>query len=141
MDKNTVSEAIFNIVHSYRNAIRAELQTQHSSLNGMHARCLSFIERNTQCTANDIVQHFSRDKAQVARLVKEMINNGWLIKSPNPEDKRSQLLSLTEQGIALSQQISNAQQKIQDKMQQDLSEQELETFVSVMEKLANNLTR
>ncbi|GAD80197.1 MarR family winged helix-turn-helix transcriptional regulator [Vibrio ezurae] len=141
MDKNAVSEAVFNIVHSYKHAIRGELQAQNIALNGMHVRCLSFIDKRKQCTANDIVQHFARDKAQVARLVKEMISNDWLVKSPNPEDKRSQLLSLTEQGIALSQQISNAQQKIQDKMQQDLSEQELEMFVTVMDKLARNLIR
>ncbi|MEZ8990762.1 MarR family transcriptional regulator [Vibrio breoganii] len=140
MDKNLISDTIFQLVQSYRHAIRAELQANDLGLNGMHVRCLAFIRQRNQCTANDIVQHFSRDKAQVARLVKEMIGNEWLVKSPNPEDKRSQFLSLTEQGILLSEQIDAAQQSIQTRMKQDLSDEELTVFTTVAQKFARNLS-
>ncbi|OBT15555.1 transcriptional regulator [Vibrio sp. UCD-FRSSP16_10] len=139
MDKNAVSETIFNIVQSYRQAIRAELQANDLGLNGMHVRCLSFIRHRNQCTANDIVQQFSRDKAQVARIVKDMISKGWIIKTPNPNDKRSQQLFLTEQGVSLSDKIELAQYSIQNKMLENISEEELKTFVAVADKLSDNL--
>ena len=140
MDKNLISDTIFQLVQSYRHAMRVELQANDLGLNGMHVRCLSFIRQRNQCTANDIVQHFSRDKAQVARLVKEMIGNEWIVKSPNPEDKRSQFLSLTEQGFKLSENINEAQRTIQKKMKKDLTDDELEIFFNVAKILTLNLS-
>ncbi|CAM3115814.1 MarR family winged helix-turn-helix transcriptional regulator [Vibrio rarus] len=140
MNKNAIPETIFNIIQSYRHAMRTELQANQLGLNGMHVRCLIFIQQHHQCTANDIVHHFSKDKAQVARLIKEMILNDWIAKAPHPDDKRSQLLSLTEQGTKLSQEIQKAQQNIQAKMQQDLTEEQIQTFIQVAQKLQKNLS-
>ena len=139
MDNKPISEAIFDIMIEYKLAIRATLKASELGLNGMHVKCLSFIQSTDECTANDIVIYFSRDKAQVARLIKEMITNEWLIKKANPEDKRSHFLSLTETGAELAEVVAEAQRELHLKMTQGLSNKEVEEFKRVASILKHNL--
>ncbi|CAH0528779.1 MarR family winged helix-turn-helix transcriptional regulator [Vibrio hippocampi] len=135
-----ISDVIFSLAYAYKTRMRDELNANELGLNGMHIRCLTYISATPNSTANDIVHHFSRDKAQIARLVKEMINNGWIVKSPNPEDKRSQLLSLTEDGASIVKKAVAAQAKVHQLMQDSLSEQELSDFIATANKIKSNLS-
>lgn len=139
MDKRSMSDIIFRIVHSYRLAMRSSLNASEIGLNAMHVRCLSLIDRGEVCTANDIVTELARDKAQIARLIKEMIERNWLTKVANPEDKRSQLLSLTEEGRALAKLIAQTQIKVLKKMQENLTAEQLSEFSKAAEVIAANL--
>ena len=139
MNNESISDTIFGIVHSYRLAMRSALKAKEIGLNAMHVKCLSFIYRSEICTANDIVNHFARDKAQIARLIKEMIGKKWLTKTANPEDKRSQLLSLTEDGKELAKLISETQSNVHKKMQENLTLEELEEFKKIAGIISTNL--
>jgi len=139
MNNESISDIVFSIVHSYKLAMRSTLKANEIGLNAMHVKCLSFINKSETCTANDIVNHFSRDKAQIARLLKEMIENKWLTKTANPEDKRSQLLSLTQDGKELANLISETQSKVHKKMQENLTIEELEEFKRIAGLISTNL--
>ncbi|MFT6984791.1 MAG: DNA-binding MarR family transcriptional regulator [Psychromonas sp.] len=139
MDNNFISDTVFSIVDSYRLVMRSTLKANEIGLNAMHVKCLGFINRSEICTANDIVHFFARDKAQIARLIKEMIANKWLTKTANPEDRRSQLLSLTEQGKVLAELISKTQRNVQKKMQENLTSEELQAFKRTADIISTNL--
>lgn len=119
--------------------MRSSLKANEIGLNAMHVQCLPFILRKENCTANDLVTFFMRDKAQIARLIKEMITNKWIIKTANPEDKRSQLLLLTEDGKELVALIIETRSKVHSKMQEQLTAEELNTFKRVAEIMSANL--
>jgi len=140
--KNTMMpDIVFSLVHAYRLAMRSSLKASETGLNAMHVQCLPFILRKKSCTANDLVTFFVRDKAQIARLVKEMIAYNWIIKVANPEDKRSQLLSLTDDGKKLVAQIEATQNKVHRQMQANLTLEELNTFQRVSKIMTTNLTQ
>lgn len=139
MNNDAVSDTILSLVHSYKLAMRSSLRANEIGLNAMHVQCLPYINRSEGCTANDLVTFFMRDKAQIARLVKEMIANNWITKTANPADKRSQLLALTEEGRELVVMISDAQQKVQSSMQENLSIEELNAFTRTADIISQNL--
>ena len=137
----TLQDSLGQLIHQYKRHIRAAVNANALGLTGMHVKLIHTIESFSElpCTANDLVQLLARDKAQIARLIKELIANNIIEKLPNPDDKRSQLLKLTTSGKALTQQIKQADQDIKQQMQRGLSEQELELFESVLEKMVKNL--
>ncbi|CAH0536385.1 MarR family winged helix-turn-helix transcriptional regulator [Vibrio marisflavi] len=139
MNSSPLSDSIFEIVHSYKVAMRRALKAKELGLNKMYVKCLSFIHASENCTANDIVSHFGRDKAQIARLIKDMIENGWLTKSPDPNDKRSQLLVLTTEGQELAIRVLDAQSALQTKMQHNLTDEEIALFKKIAGKVSENL--
>ncbi|WP_435236801.1 MarR family winged helix-turn-helix transcriptional regulator [Psychromonas sp. PT13] len=139
MNTKPIAEIIFDLVLEYKFSIRSCLKANELGINGMHVKCLSFLRENDVCTPNDIAVYFSRDKAQVARLIKEMIDHKWVVKTPNPNDKRSNFLSLTNNGIELANVVDQAQSELRIKMEGNLTEQELEEFKRIAIILQDNL--
>lgn len=141
MNSPITADVIFDLMQSYRMAMKQEIKASQLGINGMHIKCLSIIHATENCTANDMVKSLARDKAQIARVVKEMLTNNWIEKKANLQDKRSQLLALTDEGHALLKQVREAQTKIQTQMQLGLTPQELESFLLTSQQLINNLTQ
>ncbi|WP_017444984.1 MarR family winged helix-turn-helix transcriptional regulator [Gayadomonas joobiniege] len=135
-------ETVFNLVHAYKTRIRQSINAQALGLNGMHVRVLNVLNADSDvCTANDIVHKLNRDKAQVARLIKDLIKLGFVDKCQNPADKRSQIVRLTQAGLSLIEQVSAAQDKVLDCMTKDIPDEDLHQFKNIMDKLVVNLQR
>lgn len=133
-------DTILRLSQYYRIQIRTAVNANELGLNGMHVRCLHVIANTSACTANCIVKKMGRDKAQVARLVKEMISKGWLEKQANSVDKRSQILTLSERGSQLQQTISHIEQQLENTILAGLSIQDVADFQRISKKLLANLT-
>lgn len=134
----TLREFILSLSQHYRVNIRSAINAGELGLNGMHVRCLVVIANTPNCTANCIVKKTKRDKAQIARLVKEMIIKGWLEKNASATDKRSHILSLSESGIQLQKRIKHLEQSIEDSLMSNLSANDIADFEMIMGKLLAN---
>lgn len=89
----------------------------------------------------DVVNSLNRDKAQVTRLIKTLIEEGFIEKRPNPEDKRSQCLLTTEKGNRVLDKIKTVDAEIFQKMTLGVSDEELAAFQITAGKLAENLAK
>lgn len=134
-------ECIFSLAQCYRVNIRAAVNANELGLNAMHVRCLHVIADTPDCTANCIVKKMGRDKAQIARLVKDMIEKGWLEKTPSSEDKRSYILTLSESGRALQQKISVIEKDLEKTLLTGLTEKDVAEFQRIAEKMLANLAK
>jgi DNA-binding MarR family transcriptional regulator len=134
-----IIEHIFTISERYRLTIRNAIHAGELGIGAMHVRSLKIIAATPDCTANHIVTKLGRDKAQVARLVKELISIELIDKFPHPEDKRSQILSLNLKGKKLMEKLQHAQAKIQRQMTQGISAEQQQEFEDVAQRIAENL--
>ncbi|GAA6186620.1 helix-turn-helix domain-containing protein [Aliiglaciecola sp. NS0011-25] len=132
-------ESIFGLAQAYRTHIKDAVNANELGLNGMHVRCLHTIAKLPQCTANTIVQQLGKDKAQIARLIKDMIAKGWLEKKSSEQDKRSQILTLSKSGAQLQQQLSHLEKNLEESITAGLTTQEVEDFQRVSTKMLANL--
>lgn len=138
-DSNDFSETIYSLMYVFKVRLRHVIREHTKDINGMHVRTLRLIEQQQPCTALDISVGLNRDKGQITRLIKELIAHGWIIKTPNPHDKRSQLLALTDQGESLMTLIAQEEKIIIKTMTNGLSEDQLNTFKQTANQLINNL--
>ncbi|MGB2220927.1 MarR family winged helix-turn-helix transcriptional regulator [Neptunomonas phycophila] len=138
-DSNDFSETIYSLMYVFKVRLRHVIREHTKDINGMHVRTLRLIEQQQPCTALDVSVGLNRDKGQITRLIKELIANGWIIKTPNPHDKRSQLLALTDQGESLMTLIAQEEKIIIKTMTNGLSEDQLNTFKQTANQLINNL--
>ncbi|WP_277253158.1 MarR family winged helix-turn-helix transcriptional regulator [Neptunomonas phycophila] len=138
-DSNDFSETIYSLMYVFKVRLRHVIREHTKDINGMHVRTLRLIEQQQPCTALDVSVGLNRDKGQITRLIKELIANGWIIKTPNPHDKRSQLLALTDQGESLMTLIAQEEKLIIKTMTNGLSEDQLNTFKQTANQLINNL--
>ncbi|MEC7941059.1 MAG: MarR family winged helix-turn-helix transcriptional regulator [Pseudomonadota bacterium] len=139
MSDNTSLESIFRLVHSLKRQISEQIESLDSEIAPMNIRVMKIITKKSPCTAIDIAHFLNRDKAQVTRLVNALINQELVKKSPNPEDKRSQLLVLTSKGEEIMTKVSNIDREMLQRMTKGMNEDDLEQFSQIASKMAQNL--
>ncbi|MEH0669142.1 MarR family winged helix-turn-helix transcriptional regulator [Vibrio owensii] len=132
---------LFHLVHVLKRQLHEHIEQLELPIAPMHVRVIKIISKQSPCTAMDVVNFLNRDKAQVTRLIKTLIEEGFIEKRPNPEDKRSQCLLTTEKGNEVLAKIKAVDAEIFQKMTLNVSEEELEAFQLVAGKLAENLSK
>ncbi|MBU2880425.1 MarR family winged helix-turn-helix transcriptional regulator [Psychrosphaera sp. B3R10] len=134
-----LSEAIFNLVHSVRNNIKHELNQLDSGLSPMHFKSLKVISMIDDCTGQKLADFMGRDKAQINRLVKELVNQELITKEENKNDKRSQFLVLSTKALELMRMFKNSEKHVFNKMIVGIPPEQIEHFIELTKKLKNNL--
>ena len=80
-----------------------------------------------------------RDKAQINRLIKELLSQELIIKTDNEKDKRSHLLTLSVKGIEIITLFKTAEKQLFDKMVNNVSAEEVADFIQLSQTLKANL--
>ncbi|MCG8276864.1 MarR family transcriptional regulator [Stenotrophomonas sp. NLF4-10] len=88
------------LAHQATAAMQRSLRDTELGLVAMEARTLRFIARHPGCTQNDIVRESGRDKAQIARITKVLLERGDIRKRAIEGGKR-QHLEVTPAGAKL----------------------------------------
>ncbi|MCC4833104.1 MarR family transcriptional regulator [Shewanella sp. 1_MG-2023] len=133
-------ESLFQLVHGLKRQLHNNIEKLNLDMAPMNVRVLKVINKKIPCTAIDIAQFLNRDKAQVTRLLNGLIAQELIVKEPNPEDKRSQCLRLTEKSQLIMEDIALIDKKIHEQMTNGITEEELALFENIAAKMAENLS-
>ncbi|MGK5079983.1 MarR family winged helix-turn-helix transcriptional regulator [Janthinobacterium sp. HLX7-2] len=72
---------------------------QAQGLGPLHLHALCLCWRNPGGAQRQLVQAMGRDKGQIARMTRELEELGWLLRTPDAQDKRAWRLSVTAAGV------------------------------------------
>ncbi|MGF1708180.1 MarR family winged helix-turn-helix transcriptional regulator [Enterovibrio baiacu] len=133
-------DSLFQLAHALKRKMIENIEELELGIAPMNVRVLKIIRVKKNTTAIDIAHLLSRDKAQVTRLLNALIAQGLIKKEPNPEDKRSQRLTLTRSGDAILEQISGIDTKVFEQLSHGVSEEEWDMFARIADKMTRNLT-
>ncbi|MUK50604.1 MarR family transcriptional regulator [Aliivibrio fischeri] len=139
MSERKSLDSLFTLVHTLKRNLHDQIEELELGITPMHVRVIKIINHKPQCTAVDIANYLNRDKAQVTRLLSSLLAQELIIKEPNPEDKRSQCLRITESGKEIMKKISGIDKSMFEKMSMDLSDEEIAEFKRIAEKMTRNL--
>ncbi|MDO6593747.1 MarR family winged helix-turn-helix transcriptional regulator [Neptuniibacter sp. 1_MG-2023] len=132
-------ENLFRLVHGLKRQMYKKTEQLSLDLTPMHIRALKIVDRKKPCTAVDIAGILGRDKGQVTRLINTLIDKGLIEREPNPNDKRSHYLSITDAGMTVVEEVMKIDADTVNKMTQNLKREELAEFERISELMANNL--
>jgi len=74
-----------------------------------HHRAIHFIARSPGTTVNNLLAILGVTKQSLNRVLRTLVEDGLVKSRVGAQDKRERNLSLTEEGIALERQLSDAQ--------------------------------
>lgn len=80
-----------------------------------------------------------KDKATMTRLIDHMERQGWLARTPDPNDRRSRLIHTTKAGIELRESLLPIVYKSLDQASEGVNPEDLETCKRVLSQLHMNL--
>ena len=139
MTKELLMGSLFNLKRALARQLTQKIKEQDVGLAPMHVRSMKIIRKQENCTANIIVELLSRDKAQVARLVNELLEKELVNKEANPNDKRSQFLLLTDKGKVVLDQLRPSEREVMKLMTHGIDDKTLEKFTDLLQLMTENL--
>ncbi|BFM48246.1 MarR family transcriptional regulator [Marinomonas sp. THO17] len=136
----SISEALHGLVSSYRTALKTATTNSGIELAITHIRAIKCISKIPNCSARDIAQKLHLDKSQIARLLKDLLQQDYISKDKHPTNRRCQSLNLTDKGYAIYAKIQQIDQQNRQRMCQNIAESELEQFIALANRMKQNLT-
>lgn len=74
-----------------------------------HHRVVHFIGRNPGLTVAELLGILRITKQSLSRVLKQLVEDGYVEQTPGTEDRRQRLLTLTQSGLALERELAEPQ--------------------------------
>jgi DNA-binding MarR family transcriptional regulator len=104
---------------------------------GQHAYLL-YVNDFDGCNQEDIARIFKIDKANVARAVKKLVDEGYIEKKVNSKDNRSNTLHIMDKGLKMVTKIEKTLNEWNNILTEGLSDDKMSITFQTLEKMAEN---
>ena len=117
-------ELIEALFFAYRNFVgEADKILEQYNFGRANHRVLHFVYRNEGLTIASLLDILQITKQSLARVLKELVDGGFIVQHEGAEDRRQRLLYLTQKGEVLAAQLSVAQSACLHKALAKISEE------------------
>jgi DNA-binding MarR family transcriptional regulator len=100
-------DLLFFAYRDFTNA--ADVILEELGLGRAHHRAMHFIGRHPGITVSELLSILRITKQSLARVLTELIDRGYVVQTPGPEDRRQRLLRLTRPGESLERRLFERQ--------------------------------
>jgi DNA-binding MarR family transcriptional regulator len=105
-------------------------------------QCLAVIDgAESPLTPSQISERTFRSTATMTSLLDALEREGWARRIPNPDDRRSVLVEITDEGRALADQFLPGVRKVERLFVEDLTEKERSTVLNILAKVLDATAR
>ncbi len=134
-----VFEAVHSVMHLFRSEQYRVVRDGPHPIAHMEGKLLGYVARHPDCTLSEIVTHFSRDKGQLARLIKTLKDQGLLAAVADQADRRSMRLRLTPEGAAIHQALRRQSARLEKLAVAGLDAAECARLIALLARVKTNL--
>jgi DNA-binding MarR family transcriptional regulator len=95
---------------AYRDFTReADAVLAEFGLGRAHHRVLHFVNRNPGLRVANLLEILKITKQSLARVLKQLVDEGWIAQQTGVEDRRERLLRVTDKGASLARRLDHMQ--------------------------------
>lgn len=94
-----------------------------------------FRNKGKQIRQADIETHFSMTNPSVTGIIQNLEKKGLVQRIQNPDDKRSKLLTLTEQAVSMEQELRAQGESLEKQVTAKLTEDESRQLIVLLKKI------
>ncbi|MFV0592360.1 MAG: MarR family winged helix-turn-helix transcriptional regulator [Draconibacterium sp.] len=99
---------------------------------------LNLISHKNDLTQQDLANHFQKDKSLILRHVNILIEELYVNRKIDTDDKRKKILSLTSKGQTVLDLLRKTAHQVSEDLLEGVTESEKEVFQKVIQKIQNN---
>lgn len=113
LDEEEMRQAIELLYFGYRGfTAEADAVLGDLGMGRAHHRVIYFVGRNPGVTVSALLAILRITKQSLARVLSQLVREGYVSQTPGPSDRRQRLLRLTEKGEALERQLTARQSRL-----------------------------
>ena len=112
-------------------------------MTGTHGWAIGFFyhNRDRDVFQKDFEQEFNIRRSTASNILALIEKNGLITRESVPYDARLKKITLTQKALDVQSVVEKAFESLEDTIKKDISEEELEVFFRVIDKINNNLER
>lgn len=120
---------------------KLDMLSSRAEFSGSQGRTLHFLLAQTEDVfQKDIEEEYSIRPSTATELLKQMEKNGLILRQPVPYDNRLKRIVLTDKALTYRQQVVEDLTALEETLTSGISEEDLEVFFNVIEKMMDNLS-
>jgi len=96
---------------------------------------LSALDRSSMRTQAALAAAIGADKTRIIRTLDDLQDDGYIERTPDPDDRRVRLLAITDTGRRIKDAVQGEIQRGEERWLGELSADERRTFLRVLERL------
>lgn len=133
---NEIIDLLRTVAGSFHMRMKEQIVAGDSGLSAFQTRLINLIGRNDGISQLTLGTFTERDKAQIARALKELEAGGFVARSPKTSDKRTKCLTLTPAGKAVHLRLSALRERLASTALSSLAEDEKRALHAGLMKMA-----
>lgn len=134
-----VLDLIHRVMHQYRSQQYQVLRDGPHDITHMESKVLHYFGHHPGATQNQLAQDSGRDKAQLARLIKGLREQGLLEGEADAADRRHVRLSLTADGRAVLGTLRQQARQLNTRALAGLTAAEQQQLLALLQRVRGNL--
>lgn len=101
---------------------------------------IMFLSRNEEVNQDAISKRYMIDKGMVAKTLNKLETKGFISREQNPDNKRENIISLTQKGADILNNIKNIIDEWNEILYEEMSEDEIACMKKLTNKMVENIT-
>lgn len=122
----------------FKSQITSEFRKQGIELTFEQFVMLRMLDSNCDMIQQDLAHVLQKDKSIIVRQMNVLLDEKYVDRLTNTDDKRKKNLTLTSKGIEILKQLKMISNDLSDKLLAGVTENEFGTFKKVMLKIQEN---
>ncbi len=127
-----------NVLASLTSNALAQIYAERFGLTIPGWRVVATLGQYGVRTARDIAAHGVMHKSTISRAVSALEQRGLILRRPNQDDRREELLALTPDGRGIYEALAPQALAFEDRLVAVLTPDEQETFAALVDKLSRH---
>ena len=122
----------------FKNQMVSEFRKMDIELSFDHFVILHLLNSDCQLIQRDLASHLQKDKSIIVRQIDGLLENQFVERLTNKEDKRKKNLILTKKGFDILNQMKDIASEVSGKLLTDVSPDDFVVFQKVLMKIQEN---
>lgn len=123
--------------NSFRKIKSEMLHHQELGLTGAQFQMLALIARKQVCNVSYLADKLEVKPSAITVMIDRLVQNGYVHRRHDEQDRRAVLLSVTERGGEVLEEAKRKSREVLKRHLSVLTEHELETMITIMEKFSH----
>ncbi|MEX0647729.1 MAG: MarR family transcriptional regulator [Balneolaceae bacterium] len=139
MSKSESIGKLISILHR-KSHIYFQKELEPLGMGRGHVKIFSYLAHKPGATQQELTSYFKLDKGTISYLIKKMSEGGYVRREPDPEDRRSYKLFLTEKAEKKEKEIRKIFNGWTELLLENFSKDEQKQAFQIMERMIKNVS-
>ncbi len=114
---------------------------RHLGIGGGQFGFMMTLYRKDGISQRNLSETLKLDKTTITRSIRPLLENGYIVRKRDPEDRREYKILLTKKGHSIREELIETRKELESELLEDFSQDEKDQLMELMRRMTENASR